>query len=65
MDIEEGGYQDWAVDVEPGDANSYPTEDAIEHAYVVVTATASMNVLIHLTTPIIGNVNGRGKYPFQ
>tara|TARA_R100000656_G_scaffold85763_1_gene62401 strand:- start:1103 stop:1423 length:321 start_codon:yes stop_codon:yes gene_type:complete len=37
MDIEEGGYQDWAVDVEPGDANSYPTEDAIEHVYVVVT----------------------------
>ena len=37
MDIEEGGYKDWAVDVEPGDANSYPTEDAIEHVYVVVT----------------------------
>ena len=37
MDIEEGGYKDWAVDVEPGDANSFPTEDAIEHVYVVVT----------------------------
>ena len=37
MDIEEGGYKDWAVDVEPGDANSYPYEDAIEHVYVVVT----------------------------
>ena len=37
MDIEEGGYQDWAADVEPGDANSYPTEDSIEHVYVVVT----------------------------
>ena len=37
MDIEEGGYKDWAVDVEPGDANSYPTEDSIEHVYVVVT----------------------------
>jgi len=37
VDIEEGGYKDWAVDVEPGDANSFPTEDAIEHVYVVVT----------------------------
>lgn len=37
MDIEEHGYKDWAVDVEPGDANSYPTEDSIEHVYVVVT----------------------------
>jgi|TARA_R110002020_G_scaffold225657_1_gene435714 hypothetical protein len=37
VDIEEGGYKDWAVDVEPGDANSYPTEDSIEHIYVVVT----------------------------
>ena len=37
MDIEEGGYKDWAVDVEPGDANSYPTEDSIELVYVVVT----------------------------
>ena len=37
MDIEEGGYKDWAVDVEPGDANSFPTEDSIEHVYVVVT----------------------------
>jgi|TARA_Y100000401_G_scaffold111219_1_gene109260 hypothetical protein len=37
VDIEEGGYKDWAVDVEPGDANSYPTEDSIEHVYVVVT----------------------------
>jgi hypothetical protein len=37
MDIEEGGYKGWAVDVEPGDANSFPAEDAIEHVYVVVT----------------------------
>jgi len=37
VDIEEGGYKDWAVDVELGDANSYPTEDSIEHVYVVVT----------------------------
>jgi hypothetical protein len=37
VDIEEGGYKDWAVDVEPGDANSFPTEDSIEHVYVVVT----------------------------
>ena len=37
MDIEEGGYKDWGVVVVAGDANSFPTEDAIEHVYVVVT----------------------------